>query len=100
MCDRWLESHPDSAALLLSRARLSAQARQWRHAEEQALRAMERGAGEEAWELLGDIRRAQGDEDGAAHAYANALRAARGETPVPLPRERVVALQPDDPGIA
>ncbi|NLG59663.1 MAG: heme biosynthesis protein HemY [Gammaproteobacteria bacterium] len=100
VCDRWLEKRPDSAALLVARARLAAQARDWPAAESHALRAMEHGAGAPAWELLGDIRRAQGNEDGAAHAYANALRAARGETPVPLPRERVVALQPDDPGIA
>ncbi|MFZ7095030.1 heme biosynthesis protein HemY [Luteimonas dalianensis] len=100
VCERWLESRPDSAALLLSRARLSAQSGQWRHAEEQALRAMERGAGEDAWELLGDIRQAQGDEPGASHAYANALRASRGETPAPLPRGPAVMLPPDDPGPA
>ena len=99
VCERWLQQHPDSAPLLLSRARLSAQARQWQQAEEQALRAMERGAGAEAWELLGDIRLAQGDEQGASHAYANALRASRGDTPIPVPRGPAVALPPDDPGL-
>lgn len=97
VCDRWLEKHPDSATLLLSRARLSAQAHDWQQAETHALRAMERGAGEEAWELLGDIRLAQADEAGASHAYANALRASRGQTPVPLPRDPAPALRPDDP---
>ncbi len=99
VCDRWLEQHPDSAALLMSRARLSAQARQWPQAEELALRAMERGGGSGAWELLGDIRLAQGDEEGASHAYSNALRAARGDTPIPVPRAPASALPPDDPGV-
>lgn len=97
VCDRWLEKHPDSAALLLSRARLSAQAHDWQQAEAYALRAMERGAGEEAWELLGDIRLAQADEPGASHAYANALRTSRGQAPVPMPRDTAPALPPEDP---
>lgn len=94
-CERWLARHPDSAALLLSLSQLSAEQRQWQRAEDYALRAAELAPDGGGWEQLGDIRLAQGDEPGACHAYANALRAARGEATVAPPREAVTVLPPD-----
>lgn len=99
-CERWLEKRPDSAGLLVSLARLAAEQGQWERAEAHALRAVELAPDSGGWEVLGDIRRARGDDAGASQAYANALRASRGETPVLLPPHPAAALPPDDPGPA
>jgi hypothetical protein len=47
-------------------------------------RALGLGAAPAAWEALGDCRTGEGDFAGAATAYANALRSARGEATVEL----------------
>lgn len=85
-CARWLDRHPDSPALQLALARLAAEQEQWDRAEAYALRAAELAPDGGGWEQLGDIRLAQGDAPGACRAYANALRAGRGEAiTAPLP---------------
>ena len=93
-CERWLGKRPDSAALLLSLSQLSAEQRQWERAEDYALRAVERDPGSGGWEQLGDIQLAQGDEPGACQAYANALRAGRGEATVPPQRGSITVTDP------
>ena len=84
-CERWLAKHPGSPALLLALARLSAEQSQWQRAEDYAHRAIDQGAGTGAWEVLGDAWLAQGDEGRARYAYANALRAGRGQPVAALP---------------
>lgn len=90
---RWLQAHPASPALLLTLARLARQQGQWTQAEDFLYRALAQGAGAEAWEELGDGLAAAGDEARARLAYANALRASRGEPVQALPgrdlRERI-----------
>jgi len=90
---RWLQAHPASPALLLTLARLARQQGQWAQAQEFLHRALAQGAGAEAWEELGDGLAAAGDDALARRAYANALRAARGEPVEELPgrelRERI-----------
>lgn len=98
-CERWLRKRPDSPALLLALSRLSAGQGQAQRAGDYALRALEVEPSGEAWEQLGDLHRARGDEESALDAYANALRAARGEPTTPPPREPVTLMQPDDPGL-
>ena len=78
-CERWLTRHPDSAALALALSRLWAAQQDWERAEDYARRAIERDPRGGGWEQLGHIRTASGDEPGARQAYANALRASRGE---------------------
>lgn len=77
--ERWLEQAPNSAALHLTLARLQLQQMQVERAEESAQRALALAATPAAWEVLGQIRRAVADDTGAANAWANALRAPRGE---------------------
>jgi HemY protein len=84
--EAWLPEHPDDAALLLTLARLNGAEQRWARAEEQLHRALALGAGPEAWETLGTLHTAQGDAVRAELAYANALRAARGEPVRPIGR--------------
>ena len=95
-CERWLSRHPDSAALLLSLSQLWAEQGQWERAEDHARRAVELDPAGGGWEQIGDILLAQGDESGAGHAYANALRAGRGEPTAPPPRQPVTVPPPAD----
>jgi len=81
---RWLQQQPGSPALLLTLARLAHARGQWPLAREHLHRAIAQGAGTEAWEALGDGYAAAGDDTRARTAYANALRAQRGEPTTPL----------------
>jgi len=83
--ERWLKQHPASPALLLTLARLAHEQQQRSQAADYLHRALAQGAGAEAWELLGEVFVDAGDEANARLAYANALRAHRGEPPVALP---------------
>ncbi|HEY4582795.1 MAG TPA: heme biosynthesis protein HemY, partial [Lysobacter sp.] len=83
--ERWLAQHPDSPGLLLSHARLQHAHGDWAGADASLQRAIARGAGPEAWELLGHGYAANGDDAAARIAYANALRSARGDATLELP---------------
>ncbi len=83
--ERWLDRHPHSPGLLLSRARLHYAHGDWPQAEGALQQALDNGAGPEAWELLGHGYAAAGDERRARVAYANALRGPRGEGLIELP---------------
>lgn len=83
--ERWLATHPASPALLVTLARLARAQGQWPQAEAYLHRALAQGANAEAWEELGDGFAATGDERLARQCYANALRAARGESAHELP---------------
>jgi len=83
--ERWLQAHPASPALLLTLARLARAQDQWPLAEDYLHRALAQGAGPDAWEELGHGFSVAGDESRARLAYANALRASRGEAVVDLP---------------
>lgn len=82
---RWLRQHPGSPALLLTLARLARVRGDWPAAEDFLHRALAQNAGPDAWEELGDGHAATGDDARARVAYANALRAQRGDAIVPLP---------------
>lgn len=77
--ERWLQAHPRSPALLLALARLTRAQGRWDQSEAYLHRAVEQGAGTEAWEELGHGFVEHGDEPRARFSYANALRAGRGE---------------------
>lgn len=83
--ERWMDRYPGSPGLLLSRARLQYAHGDWREAEDSLRQALEHGAGAEAWELLGHGYTAAGDDARARIAYANALRADRGDALIELP---------------
>lgn len=85
--DRWLERHPGSPGLLLSSARLHYAHGDWPRAEATLREAIDRGAGTEAWELLGHGYTASNDERRARIAYANALRHDRGDGLIELPAD-------------
>jgi len=78
--ERWLQAHPASPALLLTLARLARAQGQWPQSQDYLHRALAQGAGSEAWEEFGHGFTGAGDDASARVGYANALRAARGET--------------------
>ncbi|MDR1075059.1 MAG: heme biosynthesis protein HemY [Xanthomonadaceae bacterium] len=75
---RWLKSHSDSPALLLTLGRLAGLQEQWEQSREFLRRALELGAGAEAWEELGDGFNATHDDASARRCYFNALKVLRG----------------------
>nr|WP_298129697.1 heme biosynthesis HemY N-terminal domain-containing protein [uncultured Pseudoxanthomonas sp.] len=81
----WLHAHPASPALLVTLGRLARQQGQWTAAQEFLHRAVAQGAGAEAWEELATGFNEAGDTASAQQCHANAVKAARGETPVKLP---------------
>lgn len=83
--EAWLQAQPNSPSLLLALGRLCREEGLWGKAEDYLHRALAQGAGAEAWEELGHAYAAQQDEARARHAYANALRLARGEAALPMP---------------
>lgn len=78
--ERWLRDHPTDPALLLALARLHRAQGQWPKAEDYLHRALQNGAGTQAWEEFGHGYSAVGDEPRARICYANALRTQRGDT--------------------
>ncbi len=82
---RWLQTHPDSPALLVTLAQLARLQGQWPQAQEFLHRALAQGASAEAWEELGHGFAAAGQEELARRSYANALNARRGEATSELP---------------
>jgi HemY protein len=82
---RWLQTHPDSPALLVTLAQLARLQGQWPQAQEFLHRALAQGASADAWEELGHGFAASGQEELARRSYANALNAQRGQAAVELP---------------
>lgn len=77
--DRWIARHPDVPGLHLARFH-ALRLRGDDVGAELALRhAIERGGGTEAWEAMAERHAAAGHHAAAQEAYANALRASRGE---------------------
>ncbi|MBB5207455.1 heme biosynthesis protein HemY [Chiayiivirga flava] len=83
--ERWLEQQPNDPALLVALGRLCREEQLWGKAEDTLHRAIAQGAGADAWEELGHTYAAQHDDTRARQAFANALRAARGDAPQSLP---------------
>ena len=79
--ERWLQAHPESPATL----RALAQLQPWGTAEGTLHRAVAQGGGAPAWEALAEGYAAAGDAECTRLAYANALRASRGEETLALP---------------
>lgn len=81
----WLQAHPSSPALLVTLGRLCRTQSLWGKAADYLHRAIAQGAGSEAWEALGHVLAAQGDDARSRISYANALRVARAEAVMELP---------------
>lgn len=96
---RWLHSHPDSPALLVTLARLARQQGQWAQAQDFLHRALALGAGAEAWEELGLGHAAAGEDGMARRALANALAAQRGQATPELPGSRDLRQQIADQAV-
>ena len=82
--ERWLNAHPGSPGVMLGLARLHHMQRDWPNARDYLQRAIDQGAGSDAWVQLGDGYAAAGDERNARLCYANAIRASRNEPVVAL----------------
>lgn len=83
--ERWLKTYPASTGALLGLARLHLTQRDGPQARTYLQRAIDQGAGSDAWVQLGDVHAAEGDDRNARLCYANALRASRNEPIIALP---------------
>ncbi|MET0327214.1 MAG: heme biosynthesis HemY N-terminal domain-containing protein [Luteimonas sp.] len=88
--ERWLNAHPSSPGVMLGLARLHHMQRDWPNARDYLQRAVDQGAGSDAWVQLGDGYAAAGDDRNARLSYANAIRASRNEPVVGLAPDPVV----------
>ncbi len=84
----WLDTHPDSPALLLTLGRLCLYAKLWGKAVEYLKRGLALEPSAVLWETLGEYHSSQNHANEALDCYRNALRCSRGET-VRLPSEVV-----------
>lgn len=82
IAENWLNAHPNDAVLLVALGRLSLRAQQPQRARDYLRRAIALDAGADAWEVLGETQSALGDASEAMRCYENALRIARGESPI------------------
>ncbi len=78
--EQWLVAHPDSRSLQLSLGRLCRRQQLWGKAEEYLLRALGGDVDADVWESLGELYAEQSDDARARQAFANAVRAARGDS--------------------
>ncbi len=85
--ERWSRTYNASPTLALALARTYREQGRWADAQPQLQRAAAEGAAVDAWEELGHGYAAAGDETRARICYANALRVARGQPPLDLPRD-------------
>lgn len=92
--ERWLQAHPSSSGAMLGLARLHQANHEWPQARDHLQRAIDQGAGRDAWVQLGDGYAAAGDDHRAQLCYANALRAARNAPIVALPAAHTPPLAP------
>lgn len=92
--ERWLQTHPSSSGAMLGLARLHHSQQEWPQARGYLQRAIDQGAGRDAWVQLGDGYAAVGEEANARLCYANALRAARNEPIVALPSNQTTTIDP------
>lgn len=86
--EAWLATRPDQPALLLCLGRLCREDGLWGKAEAYLEEALTCGAGADAWEEVGLVAAAQGDDARARQALANALRVGRGESTLAMPAPR------------
>ncbi|MCD9097333.1 heme biosynthesis protein HemY [Luteimonas fraxinea] len=93
--ERWLNAHPSSPGVMLGLARLHHMQRDWPNSRDYLQRAIDQGAGSDAWVQMGDAYAAEGDDRNARLCYANALRAARNEPVVALPPATPLAAHDD-----
>ncbi len=83
---RWLQAHPSSPGVLLGLARIYHAERRWPEARDHLQRAIDQGAGSEAWVQMGDGFTDAGDAQTARLCYANAVRATHGQPVIALAR--------------
>ncbi|MFA5683342.1 MAG: heme biosynthesis HemY N-terminal domain-containing protein [Lysobacteraceae bacterium] len=105
LAERWLAGHEDSAGLHLSLGRLCQREQLWGKAESHLQKALALNGDAETWEAIAQYHVARDDDARARQAYANALRAARGESVQPVRRiaradaQEVIAEQRSSMGV-
>lgn len=84
---RWLDAHPNDAALLRTLGVLSMRAADPRDAREYLVRALAIRPSAAGWAALGDVQSASGEPADATRCYANAWKCGQGEVIAPGPHE-------------
>jgi len=96
-CEKWLQSHPDDAALHMALGRLCAGQELWGKARSHLIRSLEIEPSASGYDSLGQLLERQGELELAMACFRNALRLTQGRPPEPLPAD-VSRLAPPEPG--
>ncbi len=86
-CEKWLQQHPDDAALHLALGRLCAGESLWGKAREHVVRSLELEPSSIGYDSLGQLLERRGETEQAMACFRNALRIGQGQPPQPLPSD-------------
>lgn len=84
-CEKWLQQHPEDAALHLALGRLCAAESLWGKAREHMVKSLELEPSSLGYDAFGQLLERQGELEPAMACFRNALRMNQGQTPKPLP---------------
>jgi len=84
-CEKWLQDHPNDAALHLALGRLCAGESLWGKAREHVVKSLELEPSSVGYDSLGQLLERQGEMELATASFRNALRMSQGQPPQPLP---------------
>ena len=87
-CEKWLQQHPDDAALHLALGRLCAGEEIWGKARQHLIRSLEIEPSSAGYDALGQLLERQGDLEPAMACFRNALRLNQGKAAIPLPGDQ------------
>jgi HemY protein len=86
-CEKWLQQHPEDAALHMALGRLCAGQSLWGKARRHLIRSLEIEPTMAGYDALGQLLERQGELELAMACFRNALRISQGRPPEPLPAE-------------
>ncbi|MGQ0801846.1 MAG: heme biosynthesis protein HemY [Pseudomarimonas sp.] len=91
--ESWLAEHPGSPGIQLTLGNLCRAEQLWGKAEDYLLRALGGDVDAHVWEAMGELYAQQADDARARQAFANAVRASRGEACESVRRIHRIALE-------
>lgn len=96
-CERWLQSHPEDAALHMALGRLCAGQELWGKSRTHLVQSLEIEPTAAGYDSLGQLLERLGELESAMVCFRNALRMTQGRAPLPLPADAARLTPPEAP---
>ena len=96
-CEKWLQKHPEDAALHMALGRLCAGQELWGKARHHLIKSLEYEPTAAGYDSLGQLLERQGELETAMACFRNALRMTQGHPPEPLPADAARLAGPEVP---